>query len=198
MGVWGSGSGPTPGKLCNFYPHLRLQIASSALNLLQNCYIMTIASSTHHIYPAWKTILTIWQNIKTRKKIIISQMFSELEKTWKFFQELRKINNSSWSNIQKSQFFFSLWIGKKNLEVLILNMLMTWEMLCFNWNCIAENKMGNLHKAGHNSTLTWWVTYSISSNVKNLSELVKIWFPLGKYEISNPLEILHIPQDFRP
>ena len=194
MGVWDGGSSPTPGKLCNFYPHLRLQIVSSALNLPQNCYIMTIASSTQHIYPVWKTILTTWQNIKARKKIIISQTFSELEKTWKFFQELRKINNSSWSNIQKSQFSFSLWIGKKNLEVLILNILMTWEMLCFNF--IAEIKMGNLHKASHIST--WWMIYSISSNIKNLSELVKIWFLLGKHEILNPLEILHIPQDFRP
>ena len=35
-------------------------------------------------------------------------MFRELEKTWKFFQELGKINNSSRSNIQKSQFLFSL------------------------------------------------------------------------------------------
>ena len=75
---------------------------------------------------------------------------------------------------------------------------MTWKMLCLNLNFIAENKMGNLHKAGHISTLTGCMRYSISSNFKNLSELVKICFPLGKYGILNPLEILHILQDFIP
>ena len=32
----------------------------------QNCCIMNINSDlpTHHIHPAWKTILTIWKNIK--------------------------------------------------------------------------------------------------------------------------------------
>ena len=54
-------------------------------------------------------------------------------------------------------------------------------MSCFNLNFIAESKMGNLHKAGHIST---WMRYSISSNFKNLSELVKKRFPLGNF-ISN-------------
>ena len=58
--------------------------------------------------------------------------------------------------------------------------------------------MGNLHKAGHILTLTELMRYSIFSNCKNLSELAKICFPLEKYEILNPLEILHILQDFRP
>ena len=75
---------------------------------------------------------------------------------------------------------------------------MTCEMLCLNLNFIAENKMGNLHKAGHIPTLTWWMRYSVTSNFKDLSELVKICFSLGKYEIFNPLEILHIPHDFQP
>ena len=51
-----------------FNPLLWLQIVFPALNLPQNCRIMIIASSTEHIYPAWKTILTIWQNIKAREK----------------------------------------------------------------------------------------------------------------------------------
>ena len=76
--------------------------------------------------------------------------------------------------------FPSLCELKKNLDGLILNILMTWEMLCLNLNFTAENKMGNLHKAGHISTSTWWMTYSVYSYLKNLSELVKIYFPLGK------------------
>ena len=49
--------------------HLNLEIVFSALKLPQNCYIMNINSDfpTHHIYPVWKTILTIWQNRKARK-----------------------------------------------------------------------------------------------------------------------------------
>ena len=108
-----AGSSATPGKLCNFYPHLRSQTVFPALNLPKNCYITTIVSPTQHIYPAWKTNLTIWQNVKAKEEILISQLFSELGKIWKFFQELWKINNSSWSSIQKSQFSFSLWVGKK-------------------------------------------------------------------------------------
>ena len=87
-----------------FYPHLRLQIVFPALNLPQNCYIMAIVSSTQHIYPTWNTIPTIWQNIKAREKTLISQMFSELGKTWKFFQELWKINNSSWAKLGSPNF----------------------------------------------------------------------------------------------
>ena len=98
----------------------------------------------------------------------------------------------------KNPNFPSLYELRKNLDVLILNILMTWEMLCLNLNFTAENKIGNLHKAGHISTSTWGITYSISSNLKNLLELVKIRFPLGKCEILNPLEILHITQVFRP
>ena len=47
----------------------------------------------------------------------------------------------------------------KSLGVPILNILMTWEMLCLNLNFVAEDKMGNLHKAGHISTLTGWMRY---------------------------------------
>ena len=105
---WGSGVVAAAKPQENFYPHLRLQTVFPAINLPQNCYIMTIASPTRHIYPAWKAILTIRQNTKAREKILISQLFSEMGKTWKFYQELWKTNNSRWSNIQKSQFFFSL------------------------------------------------------------------------------------------
>ena len=38
----------------------------SSTETATNCYIMNIESdfATHRMYPAWKTILTIWQNIK--------------------------------------------------------------------------------------------------------------------------------------
>ena len=44
--------------------------------------------------------------------------------------------------------------AEPSLEVPTLNILMTWEILCLTLNFIAGNKMGNLHKAGHISTLT--------------------------------------------
>ena len=62
--VWLGGCSASPGKLCNFYPHLSLITVFPALKVPQNYYIMTSGSSTQHIYPAWKAILTIWQNMK--------------------------------------------------------------------------------------------------------------------------------------
>ena len=50
----------------------------------------------------------------------------------------------------------------------ILNLWKNWE-LCCNWSLTVENKMGNLHKAGHISNLTWWMRYSISLNFNDLS-----------------------------
>ena len=45
----------------------------------------------------------------------------------------------------------------------------------------AGNKIRNLHKAGHISTLIWWMRYSISSNLKNLfMNWVKYVSSLGK------------------
>ena len=44
--VWGCGSSATPRKLCSFYPRLSWKTVLPALNLPQNCYIMTIGSST--------------------------------------------------------------------------------------------------------------------------------------------------------
>ena len=54
LGVWGAGSGTTPRKSCNFYPHLTLKTVFPALKLPQNCYMMNIESNfpTQHIYPA--------------------------------------------------------------------------------------------------------------------------------------------------
>ena len=72
-------------------------------------------------YRAWMAILTIGQNMKS-SKIPISKLFSELEKISKYllglysknsifhiFPELRKIENSFNSNIQKSQNLFVNW-----------------------------------------------------------------------------------------
>ena len=52
-----------------YNPHLSLETVLPALKLPHNCYIINIKSDfpTHYIYPAWKTILTIWQNMKARK-----------------------------------------------------------------------------------------------------------------------------------
>ena len=65
-----------------------------------------------------------------------------------------------------------------------------WGKLCSNLNFTVENKMGNLHKAGHLS--------NFSSNFKNLSvnwdEYVFHW----ENGTLNPLEILHILQKFWP
>ena len=49
----------------------------------------------------------------------------------------------------------------------------------------AGNKIRNLHKAGHISTLIWWMRYSISSNFKNLSmNWVKYVFHLEKWNFA--------------
>ena len=50
-----------------FYPHLSLETVFPALKVTKNYYIINIGSSSHHIYPAWTTILTICQNMKTRE-----------------------------------------------------------------------------------------------------------------------------------
>ena len=102
METW-SGVEVQPQRNGNFYPHLSFQTVFPALNL--HCYIRTIGSPTQHIYSAWKTIRTIWQNMKAKEKIPISQMLSELGKTWKcssskiplftLFHELGTINNST-------------------------------------------------------------------------------------------------------
>ena len=54
-------------------------------------------------------------------------------------------------------------------QVPISNPQMNWEKLNPNLSFTAENKKGNLHKAGHISNLIWWTIYSLSSNFKNLS-----------------------------
>ena len=59
LGIWGGGSGAIPKKLCKFYPHLRLEMVFPALELSQNYHInMSVVSSLHQLYLAWKTILT--------------------------------------------------------------------------------------------------------------------------------------------
>ena len=61
-------------------------------------------------------------------------------------------------NIQKSQFWIYKWIEMKIIE----------EKLCPYLCFTAENKMGNLNKAGHIPALIWWMRYSISSRFTNL------------------------------
>ena len=66
-GFLGGSSSATPMKLCILYSYLSLETLFPALKLPQNCFITNIGSPTHQIYPAWKKILTIWQNIKARE-----------------------------------------------------------------------------------------------------------------------------------
>ena len=94
METW-SGVEVQPQRNGNFYPHLSFQTVFPALNL--HCYIRTIGSPTQHIYCAWKTIRTIWQNMKAREKIPISQMLSELGKTWKCSQFL--LSSVNWEKL---------------------------------------------------------------------------------------------------
>ena len=102
-----------PRKTCNFYPHLRLQKVFPALNLPQNCYIMTLGCPYPAYIPCLKDNpynLTKCKGKISKGKIPISQLSSELGKSWKYskisifnlFHELGQINNSCWSNIQKS------------------------------------------------------------------------------------------------
>ena len=117
------GSSGTPGKLCDFYPHLSLQTLFPVLNLPQNCYIMTTASLP------WKTIFIIWQNMKAKE--LQKSQFPDYLVNWENFEVQSRLIFQSpnfqslpWiekyqqfqSNIQKSRFSISLWIGK-NLEV---------------------------------------------------------------------------------
>ena len=53
-GFGGVGSLAIPEKLCSVYPlqYLTLKTVFPVINLPQSCYVMTIGSSTQHIYPA--------------------------------------------------------------------------------------------------------------------------------------------------
>ena len=85
---------------------------------------------------------------------------------------------SKWNN-QKSQFTISLWIGE-NLGSAVLNSCWWIRKLCPNLSFIFENKMGNLHKTGHIPNVTWWISYFISSNSKNLSINWENMFSIGE------------------
>ena len=82
----------TPGKFCKFYSHSSLKTVFPVLRVTQNCYMNIKITS-------WKLVLlSLLQTpclkkyihnlkkyeIKWTSKIPISQLFSELEKTWKF------------------------------------------------------------------------------------------------------------------
>ena len=56
----------------------------------------------------------------------------------------------------------------------------------------AGNKIGDLHKAGHISTLIWWMRYSISPNFKNLSmNWVNYVFQLEKWNFEPNGNFVH-------
>ena len=94
-------------KLCNFYPHVRLETVFPALKLSQNCYInMNIPHSLHHIYRAWENILTIGQNTKARK-LQKSQFPKLLVKV-----KCEKFESKFSLNFWNSSFQFLSWIGE--------------------------------------------------------------------------------------
>ena len=191
---WGDVVAVHPRKILSSFK-LTICVSTSA-------YIITIGSPTQQVCPVWKRILTIskimkarepqksqfpncslnWEKLGTkvqanirksqwsiffmnREKLRVParatfknpnfQSFCELGKTWKHK-----------SKIQKSQFWIYRWLKK----------------LCLNLSFTAENMMGNVHKAGHISTLIWRMRYSIFSNFKNLSmNWVKYNFHLEKW-----------------
>ena len=86
-GFMGGDSSASSGKLWNFYPNLSYTCKHSLHKTLvpQNCFIMNIGSPTHHICPAWKTILRIWQNVKAREL----QKSARYTQTQKIFSKRR-------------------------------------------------------------------------------------------------------------
>ena len=71
---------------------------------------------------------------------------------------------------------------------------MNWENLCPNSSFTGENKMGNLHKAGHNSVLPWW--HIPIPQISGIYQLIgRNMFSTGKKGILNLFEVLHKPQN---
>ena len=138
----GVGSTAT-GKCCNSYLDLYIETVFTALKLTLNCYLhyniniffenwqfihkLALSFLRHMLY--WKTILTVWQNLKAKgdtskipvfkllsefeeiskgclgyPKIAIFHLIYELGKTWKYTQP--KLN------ISKSKFWIYIWIGQ--------------------------------------------------------------------------------------
>ena len=67
--VWGGSRSSTPiwimEENCNF-EIARLK-SFSRTETASKFYIINIGSSTHHMYPVWKRILKIWQDMKARE-----------------------------------------------------------------------------------------------------------------------------------
>ena len=85
-------------------------------------YIVTIGSLTQYIYPAWKTIVTIWQNIKARE--LQKSQFPNYLVNWKKLGSIVRaiISKSQFSIFSMNReilrvpifhFSISLWIVKK-------------------------------------------------------------------------------------
>ena len=95
-------------------------------------------SPAHMSY--WKTILTIWQNMKERG--LQKSQFpnsSELGKIWKC--------SPGQLIFKKSQF-------SSSFRIHILNLCMNWEKLLPNLSFTLKNTMGNLHKK-------WWLYFKL-------------------------------------
>ena len=93
---------------CNFYSHLSLQTVFPAIKLPQNCIILNIAFPTHHIYPVWMTILTIWKNMKAWE--LPKSQFPNCLLNWEYLEVQSKL-------IFENPNFRSLCELKKHLQV---------------------------------------------------------------------------------
>ena len=108
------GEAAKPGKFCNSFPLLNLEIVFPALKLTINCYLnMSIFfhenwQFNHKMGPPLSSTNILCQltkyEINGTSKILISKLFSELEKNWKrnlrlyylyLFHELGEIEKSS-------------------------------------------------------------------------------------------------------
>ena len=106
------------GKFCNFYPHLNFVVVLPALRLTQilcinikNSFLENwqfnhkLALPLLCTYQAWKTILTIWQNMKVtgNQKTLIFQLFRNLRKNLEVHTKL---------TFRNPNFPFIPWIGE--------------------------------------------------------------------------------------
>ena len=113
-----------PRKTLQFLHSLK-QTVFLALKLPQSCCIMNIRFPTHHIYPTLKTILAIWQNMKSRE-LQKSQFFNCLV-NW----EILRITKLIFKN---PNFQTLPWIGKnwevqleQHSKVPIIDLFVSWE-----------------------------------------------------------------------
>ena len=149
---------------------------------------------TNHIYPAWKTIFSIWQNMKARQNweklgsavqaSIQKSQFSISSMNW---EKLRSPARATFKN-PKFQFFCEL--GK------------TWEYSLRPWFKSPQNWIYRSYVLIQVSILKirWEVEqdeWNVEWNVP-FTQILRIYQRIGKnmFSILKPLEILLIPHNF--